>query len=264
MSILGTALGALGHIGLGVASSAIGAGSQVFQDYLNNEVSGHYYRKLTDWNYRRQLMYQLEAARRMPSAQVQGLRDAGLNPILAAQDLGASGGSFSGSTFSASGDSSGMDASNASSVLLAPFMAIADLKQKQANVDATKANAEALRTNANTNQWQIYDRKAMSQFGFDKLFGVKFGDVNSVRVNRLTGEVRDFSTNRMLVPPSNTMSYGSNVPSNNGGLNSRFDQMLDGLRPETKQTPQRVEGLDSNSSYINNYIHNIYHNPYGT
>lgn len=226
MSILGTALGALGNIGLGVASSAIGAGSQVFQDYLNNEVSGHYYRKLTDWNYRRQLMYQLDAARRMPSAQVQGLRDAGLNPILAAQDLGASGGSFSGSTFSTSGDSSGMDASNASSVLLGPLMALADLKQKNANVDATKANADSLRINANTNQWKIIDRKDFVSLGLgSKKFklGGEFENVHSVRLNILTGEIRDIETNRLLVPPHNSFSYGVNSASSINHLPSSLD-----------------------------------------
>lgn len=73
---------------------AVGGAGLSFGNQLANSALGHYYNKKT---MAKQYAYRLLEAKNMPSAQVEGLRNANLNPLLAV------GGSFGGSPSALSG-----------------------------------------------------------------------------------------------------------------------------------------------------------------
>lgn len=168
------------------------------------------------WSSRKQLQMQKELASwealTMPSLQVQGLKSAGLNPILAAgNNFGSSAGSMSVNMPSGDGGSS------------RPFEGIAKKEAQIANatldnIDASTAkakveakaisdNAATNRINAESNQWLVVDAKNIGAasfqvqilpFGKGLTVGGEKRSIHSLRINKVTGETYDALTGQRV------------------------------------------------------------------
>lgn len=124
--------------------------------------------------------------------EVADLRLAGLNPILSA--MGSSG-SATPSPTAATQQSIGEGVSSAMSQML-------QLRNQTVMADAAKTNAE-------TNAWQVYDAKQMDRAGFEVMWfgaGGKTETVQTLRVNKVTGECYTLDGRRVKVldAPDNT------------------------------------------------------------
>lgn len=135
----------------------------------------------------------------MPTYTMQGLRDAGLNPILATgQDYG---GTINTAMPQAGGDSRIFQgiARKESQIAEASLDNIkARTDAERASADAVKSNAETNKKNAVTNQWQMFDAKSIGAAGFNVQFLGKgvgangdFKTIHTLRVNKVTGEAYD-------------------------------------------------------------------------
>lgn len=150
-------------------------------------------------NLREQLKLQYQYANaysvNSPSWRVEGLRKAGLNPILAAGNSSPILPSVSPVQTSIptlpSNSHGGFDNSAFQLAKLAK-------KQAKANLDLTNSQAEATRRNAVANEWQMYDAKSVGAAGFSvQVLGKGFGGgadkkvIHTLRVNKVTGEAYD-------------------------------------------------------------------------
>lgn len=146
-------------------------------------------------------------AENMPSYTVTGLRNAGLNPILAAGSV-ASPMQLSAQHPPSQGNSTPL------SGLTKKESQIASATLDQINASTAKINAEKKavlenaqvnRVNSETNQWQLYDAKSIGAGGFNVQFlGRGFGGsgesrvIHTLRVNKVTGEAYDALTGQKV------------------------------------------------------------------
>lgn len=130
--------------------------------------------------------------------EVADLRLAGLNPILSAM---SSSGSATPSPEAATQKSVGENA------VQSALQAIA--------LDNQTKVADAQMINAQTNAWQVYDAKEMGRAGFDVLgwgLGGKSERVQTIRVNKVTGECFTLDGRRVKVLDLPDMNSGKSVP----------------------------------------------------
>lgn len=117
--------------------------------------------------------------------EVQDLRLAGLNPILSA--MGSSGNATPSPT-AATQQSIGEGVGSA-------FAQMLQLRNQTTMADAAKTNAE-------TNAWQVYDAKQMDRAGFEVMgygTGAKSETVQTIRVNKVTGACYTLDGRRVKV-----------------------------------------------------------------
>lgn len=130
--------------------------------------------------------YQKKAWTDGPSYQVQGLRDAGINPMLAVG---------SGSIGNVSG--------------AAPKVDYAQARLAFEQGAAARSSARAAEKNAASNEWQVLDATSSGYGGFDCHFGPKFGKwgaaakgeygrTRTIRINKVTGEAFDAQSGRRI------------------------------------------------------------------
>lgn len=156
---------------VGGIAAALGGSSAGLTSWLGNKNSKKSLKRQAALNYR----YQLLMAKNGPSATVEGLRKAGLNPMLAATD-----GSFA----TPSMPSVSADAGSYSKVDMGSALDTAlSIRQTDANVDLQKSQSELNDTNAKLNgiramnelsnggfgnDWFKVGNRLMQSFGFDK------------------------------------------------------------------------------------------------
>lgn len=130
--------------------------------------------------------------------EVADLRLAGLNPILSAM---SSSGSATPAPEAATQKSIGENAVQSAMQALA--------------LDNQTKVADAQMMNAQTNAWQVYDAKEMGRAGFDVLgwgLGGKAERVQTIRVNKVTGECYTLDGKRVKVVDSPDVNSGKSVP----------------------------------------------------
>lgn len=169
--------------------------NSAFSTYLGNKSASKSVsnaKKLAQFQYDLSHQYALNA----PTWNVAGLRNAGLNPILAtgnpsAVNMPSMQPVSPDYQFHPSNSSGGFDNSAFQAAKLA-------FRQARANVDLTNSQADATRQNAVTNQWQIFDAKSIGAAGFNvQLLGKGVGangdykTIHTLRVNKVTGEAYD-------------------------------------------------------------------------
>lgn len=198
--------------------------------------------------------YDMWQALNMPSYTVKGLRDAGLNPILATgQDFG---GTINTSMPPAGGDSkifqgiakkesqiadatiSNINARTDAERVTA-HAAMSNAEANQANAAANQENAATNKQNAITNQWQMFDAKSIGAGGFSVQFlgkgfgtGGDFKTIHTLRVNKVTGEAYDaLSGERVRViselPVNSGKTAGEDATRNYYQFNNYYDNMKD-------------------------------------
>lgn len=183
--------------------SAFGVGGwDPLGSFGESQLAMHNSRSLMRYQYKMARKYALNS----PSWNVVGLRDAGLNPILA-----ATGGGFSNvSTPSVpSGDlsHSASGVGNTSLLTLGDekrlLKAQADSQRKQG--DSAEMQGKAALENAKTNQWLIHDARQEGLQGF-KVQYFPFGvggefetrTIQTLRINKVTGETFDALTGKRV------------------------------------------------------------------
>lgn len=176
------------------------------ENWLNSAFATHFGNKASSKalkNAQKLALFQYDLSQKYalnsPSWNVEGLRNAGLNPILAtgnpsAVNMPSMQPVSPDYQFSPSMSSGGFDNSAFQIQKLAT-------KQARANVDLTQSQAEATRQNAITNQWQMFDAKSIGAAGFNVQFLGKgvgangdFKTIHTLRVNKVTGESYDALT----------------------------------------------------------------------
>lgn len=137
---------------------------------------------------------QINLANTAHQREVADLRLAGLNPILSAQGAGSS-----------TPNPEAANLENPADGLSANINSGRALKQQQdlrdAQVASMLSNAKAQQTQADNGSWVIFNARDMGGFGFNALgFGAggKAEKIQSIRVNKLTGEVYDLLSGRRL------------------------------------------------------------------
>lgn len=171
MSLLGSIVGAAGSIAGGALSSAA--------SLWNN------HRQL-QWN-RSLLRTQIQLANTAHRREVADLKAAGLNPILSAQG--------------------GSGASGVSPVSYTPENSggLGRGVQQAADLFFTAKNAETQRIAAETQAWSIVDAKDVGRSGFEVLgfgTGAKWETVQTIRINKVTGECYTLDGRRVKVKDS--------------------------------------------------------------
>lgn len=219
----------LGSFGEGLLNSG-------FSTYLGNKSSKKALQNaiaLAQYQYNMSKQYALNS----PSWNVEGLRNAGLNPILAtgnpsAVNMPAMQPVSPDYEFHPSTSSGGFDNSAFQIQKVA-------MRQARANVDLTKSQADATRQNAVTNQWQMFDAKSIGAAGFNVQFlGKGFGGngdykvIHTLRVNKVTGEAYDaLSGQRVRVIgelPANSARQASEAATHNYfQYNNYYDTLKD-------------------------------------
>lgn len=210
--------------------------NSAFSTYLGNKSSSKALRnaqKLAQYQYNLSHDYALNA----PSWNVEGLRNAGLNPILATGNPSAV--NMPGMQpvspdfqFNPSNSSGGFDNSAFQIQKLAT-------RQARANVDLTKSQAAATRQNALTNQWQMFDAKSIGAAGFNVQFlGKGFGStgdykvIHTLRVNKVTGEAYDALSGHKVrvigeLPGNSAKQASDNATNNYFQYNNYYDSLKD-------------------------------------
>lgn len=141
-------------------------------------------------------------SRNLPSAQVQGYRSAGLNPILVGNQSPSVVSSHNASVDSSGGNLAAVGSlvnSAAQLAQLKPTIENLDAMTGKAVADAesNRINAGANATNANTNQWTVFDAKSIGEAGFHVKFlgiGGSVKRISTLRLNKVTGETYDALT----------------------------------------------------------------------
>lgn len=180
-------------------------------------------------------------AENMPTFTVTGLRNAGLNPILAAGDV-SSPMQLSAQHPPSQGNSQPFQG------LVKKESQIADATLDQINASTAKINAEKQavidnaetnRINSNTNQWQLFDAKAIGAGGFNVQFlGKGTGAssesrvIHTLRVNKVTGEAYDALTGQKVrvigeVSDGSAKQSAGNVPSTYNQYNYNYNNYRD-------------------------------------
>lgn len=140
---------------------------------------------------------QVELANTAHQREVNDLRAAGLNPILSAMN----------------GTGSASPTPQAANVQ--PVDGAASALSSYVQMMNQSKMAQAAETNAETNAWSIYDAKDMGRAGFDVMgFGVggKSERVQTIRVNKVTGECYTLDGRRVKVIDSPDTNSGKSVP----------------------------------------------------
>lgn len=125
--------------------------------------------------------------------EVLDLQAAGLNPILSAQGSGSE-------TPSAS--------TQRQENPLASFATVAQIEAQAKQAQSSAVSSDAAMKQAESSQWQIYDAKSLGYAGFSVGFAGAKGEVgrtNTIRVNKVTGEVYDVMSGKRL-------SYAEGLP----------------------------------------------------
>lgn len=222
---------------MAIASAFGFSGWDPIGSFGESSLAMHNSRRMMRYAYKMSSKYALNS----PSWNVQGLRNAGLNPILAAS-RGSFGDALQPNT--PNGDLSHSGASVDSSLLTRKnenrlLEAQASTARKQG--DAAMVQAEAAKSNAETNQWTLYDARAEGSAGFRvSVVGADAGVkvIQSIRVNKVTGETYDALTGKRVRVieeiPSNsarrapdgevTVRYEGFAPSPKTRTERRFDK----------------------------------------
>lgn len=214
--------------------------NSAFSSYLGNKSASKSVsnaKKLAQFQYDLSHQYALNA----PSWNVEGLRNAGLNPILAtgnpsAVNMPSMQPVAPDYQFSPSNSAGGFDNSAFQAAKLA-------FRQARANVDLTESQSEATRQNARTNQWQIFDAKSIGAAGFNvqflggkKGFGLgadgQYKIIHTLRVNKVTGEAYDALSGEKVrvigeLPANSGKTAGENATRNYYQYNNYYDTLKD-------------------------------------
>ena len=149
---------------------------------------------------------QVELANTAHQREVNDLKAAGLNPILSAM----------------SGSGSASPSPQAANVQ--PVDGAASALSSYVQMMNQSKMAQAAETNAETNAWQIYDAKDMGRAGFDVMgwgIGGKSERVQTIRVNKVTGECYTLDGRRVKVLDSPDANSGKSVP--NGEVTVKYE-----------------------------------------
>lgn len=217
--MIGAALGAIGGAALGAMGNMAGSAS-------NSAMGWYFSKKAAALNYK----YQERLAKNQPSWNVAGLEKAGLNPILATNAPHSGGLNVA----SPVGGDSKLGASMLEGAGTAASIAnvLADKKKKDAEADAIKTQAKAAERTSKAAEWQIWDNKALREGGVKAWINVggKMHEVNSVRINKVTGQAFTLDGQRI-----DKMTY-TDIPSSAKQSSSPVYQMI------------RIDGTGFNSS----------------
>lgn len=225
----------IGSLGESMLNSA-------FTSYLGNKSAAKSLKnakKLAQYQYDLSHQYALNA----PSWNVEGLRNAGLNPILAtgnpsAVNMPSMQPVSPDYQFSPSNSHGGFDNSAFQVQKLAFRQARANVDLTNSQAEATRENAASNRQNSVTNQWQIFDAKSIGAAGFNvQMFG-KFGasgeskTIHTLRVNKVTGEAYDALTGQRVrvigeVPVNSGKTVGENPPHTFNQYNYNYNNYRD-------------------------------------
>lgn len=210
--------------------------NSAFSTYLGNKSASKSVsnaKKLAQIQYDFSRQYSLNS----PSWNVEGLRNAGLNPILAtgnpsAVNMPSMQPVAPGYQFSPSNSPGGFDNSAFQAQKLA-------FRQARANVDLTESQSDATRQNALTNQWQMFDAKSVGAAGFNVQilgkgsFGAN-GDykvIHTLRINKVTGEAYDaLSGQRVRVIDEVPVNSGKQVSADSAKTYNQYNYNYNNYR----------------------------------
>ena len=162
--------------------------------------------------------------------EVQDLRLAGLNPILSAM----------------SSSGSATPAPEAATQKSIADGAVQSAMQALALDNQTKV-ADAQMMNAQTNAWQVYDAKEMGRAGFDVLgwgLGGKSERVQTIRVNKVTGECYTLDGKRVKVIDSPDVNSGRSAPDGEVTVKYEYPDFMTKQREQSRKSANdRLERL---------------------
>lgn len=217
--------------------------NSAFSTYLGNKSASKSLKnaqKLARYQYDLSHQYAVNA----PSWNVEGLRNAGLNPILAtgnpsAVNMPSMQPVSPDYQFHPSNSSGGFDNTAFQIQKLATKQARANIDLTKSQAQAVKQNAESSKENAESSKWVVYDAKHIGASHFMVRFLGKIGEggysgevkmINTIRLNKVTGEVYDAMSGKrveVLEEVNGNSAKSSSSPVNYNQYNYNYNNYRD-------------------------------------